>query len=661
KGWHRLATAYFNALGRWKKEGKEGRGQSSTREYAIEAIRAFTKALQLATGSRLEDTLRLLSLWFEYGEDEEVYEELRHSNKSLPLIMWLEVIPQVMGRLDSSSKSGLLMQQVVLEVAKKYPQSLVNALTVASKSSNETRAVHASHLLTLLSKIYPNLVNEAKVVSDELVRCAILWHELWHESLEEASRLYFQEKDIRGMLEILQPMHEMIDRGPTTLKEHSFYQTYLCDLEDARKFCLAYERTQNGKELSQAWELYYGIFKRIASQLKTITSLDLNYISPILQKAKELELGVPGTFDPFLPPITIYSFSSHLQVITSKQRPRKMSMRGSDGKEYFFLLKGHEDPRQDERVMQFFGLINTLLLHNGDTSRRNVTIERYSITALSQKSGLIGWVPDCDTLHSLIKDYREKKKVCNAYNRRIRISSSACNFKSHFQKVQLLQLCLSTSTGEDLADIIWLKSPSSEVWFERRTNYTRSMACMSMVGHILGLGDRHPSNVMLDRESGKIVHIDFGDCFEVAQTREKYPEKIPFRLTRMLVKAMGLTGIQGNYRLTCERVLEVLRRKNDSLLAVLEAFVYDPLINWRLLDVNKRNPGEKKDTSKVDSSDVNEEVSRKVIERIKLKLSGREFHANQVTSIQEQVERLVDQATSHKNLAQSYIGWCPFW
>lgn len=36
-----------------------------------------------------------------------------------------------------------------------------------------------------------------------------------------------------------------------------------------------------------------------------------------------------------------------------------------------------------------------------------------------------------------------------------------------------------------------------------------------MVGYILGLGDRHPSNLMLDRLSGKILHIDFGDCFEV--------------------------------------------------------------------------------------------------------------------------------------------------
>ena len=46
---------------------------------------------------------------------------------------------------------------------------------------------------------------------------------------------------------------------------------------------------------------------------------------------------------------------------------------------------------------------------------------------------------------------------------------------------------------------------------------------MSMVGYILGLGDRHPSNIMLNRNLGKIVHIDFGDCFEVASLRDKFP------------------------------------------------------------------------------------------------------------------------------------------
>src|SRR5205807_5864515 len=134
--------------------------------------------------------------------------------------------------------------------------------------------------------------------------------------------------------------------------------------------------------------------------------------------------------------------------------------------------------------------------------------------------------------------------------------------------------------GQDVAAMLWLKSYTSEVWLDRRTNYTRSLAVMSMVGYILGLGDRHPCNLMLDRITGKIIHIDFGDCFEVAMQRDKFPEKIPFRLTRMLTNAMEVSGIEGNFRSTCETVMTVLREHKESLMAVLEAFVHDPLINW---------------------------------------------------------------------------------
>jgi serine/threonine-protein kinase mTOR len=66
--------------------------------------------------------------------------------------------------------------------------------------------------------------------------------------------------------------------------------------------------------------------------------------------------------------------------------------------------------------------------------------------------------------------------------------------------------------------------------------------------------------------------------------RDKFPERIPFRLTRMLINAMEVSGIEGNFRITCENVMRVLRENKDSLMAVLEAFVHDPLINWRLLN-----------------------------------------------------------------------------
>src|SRR6266481_6063424 len=56
------------------------------------------------------------------------------------------------------------------------------------------------------------------------------------------------------------------------------------------------------------------------------------------------------------------------------------------------------------------------------------------------------------------------------------------------------------------------KTPIS--WFAMRLNYTRSVATTSIVGHILGLGDRHVSNILLDNGSGEVVHIDLGIAFD---------------------------------------------------------------------------------------------------------------------------------------------------
>ena len=192
-------------------------------------------------------------------------------------------------------------------------------------------------------------------------------------------------------------------------------------------------------------------------------------------------------------------------------------------------------------------------------------------------------MPSHDTLHALIRDYRESHKIMPNIEHRLMLQMAPDYDRlSLIQKVEVFDYALSNTNGEDLKRVLWLKSRNAETWLDRRTNYTRSLACMSIVGYILGLGDRHPSNLLLDRVSGKMLHIDFGDCFEVAIHREKFPEKIPFRLTRMLVKAMEVSGIESNFRLTCESVMRVLRQNRSSVMAMLEAFVYDPLINWRL-------------------------------------------------------------------------------
>lgn len=86
-------------------------------------------------------------------------------------------------------------------------------------------------------------------------------------------------------------------------------------------------------------------------------------------------------------------------------------MMGDDGREYVFLLKGHEDTRQDERVMQLFGLVNTLIAADPRTSKKDLSIRRYPVIPLSHMAGLIGMVPNVDTLNQLIREHRSSSNI----------------------------------------------------------------------------------------------------------------------------------------------------------------------------------------------------------------------------------------------------------
>lgn len=119
-------------------------------------------------------------------------------------------------------------------------------------------------------------------------------------------------------------------------------------------------------------------------------------------------------------------------------------------------------------------------------------------------------------------------------------------------------------------------------------------------------------------------------------------------------------------------------------MAVLEAFVYDPLINWRLLTAAAA-PAEPSPTSlgSEDSEEPSQSSSYRnrsipepegmagdemrneralaVIRRVEKKLRGRDFGNDLPLDVPTQVQKLIDEATSHENLCQCYIGWCPFW
>ena len=730
KSWHCYALLNYQFFEHLSQSSQQNCSPTAI-TYAINAVTGFTNSICI--GGRniskiLQDLLRLLDLWFRTGSLSTMPSVIQKSFSSIDIDSFLLVIPQLLARIDIRDKIiNTAMHELLLKIGNTHPRALIYPLIVMHKSRSKTRKNAAGNILQQMKQEHSQLAKECEMFVDEFNRCALLLHEEWYESIEEGAKLYFTVNDINGMIKILLQAHEKMHKPPETMNEVHFHQLFAAELSDAEYNLKTYLETGNEMELKQAWDIYHSVYSTIGKHYNNFRVLHLENVSPKLYNLRQSQICVPGLYqsggniadDKHL--IRISHIDQTLFVFSTKQHPRKVSIYGTNDKEYMFLLKGHEDLRQDERAMQLFNLVNALLANERSTAHKNLFIKCFSVLPLSHNTGIIGWVPNCDTLHQLIKEFRTNNKIVpNCENRFMYQLYPRFESSTFLNKVEVFKNVLQWTRGEELYKILWSKSKNSEAWLERRTNYSRSLAVMSMVGYILGLGDRHPSNLMLDRRSGKIIHIDFGDCFEVAMKRDKFPERVPFRLTRMLIKALEVSGIEGTFRITCETVMKILRENKDSLLAILASFVHDPLISFRLMIpmiVKKnRNTLNEKNSSKIlnnkegikertneiveqsekfegteqneigddnyakkmqhrdeiqlfnlfeerdeiESEELNK-IAKLVLDRIEDKLQGTDFKKEYTLDVKNQVEKLICQATSHENLAQSYMGWCPFW
>ncbi|KAI8321166.1 hypothetical protein GQ54DRAFT_262327 [Martensiomyces pterosporus] len=332
----------------------------------------------------------------------------------------------------------------------------------------------------------------------------------------------------------------------------------------------------------------------------------------------------------------------------SLQRPKKIVIIGSDGRSYRFLCKPKDDLRKDARLMEFNSMINQLLSANSQTHKRGLHIRTYAVVPLNEECGLIQWVgPTTGIRHVLLSLYKAHG-----------VAISMTQVKSILDKNSPSHEELFTNTLLPLFPSVlhewFLQSfPDPARWLASRTNFTRTAAVMSMVGHMLGLGDRHCENILLDESTGGVVHVDFNCLFEKGMTLEK-PEKVPFRLTHNMVDAMGVTGYEGTFRRTCEMTLGLLREHRDALMSVLEAFLHDPLVEW-----SKRATRSSRAASGKDTGQPNEQAAQ-CLQKISRKLQGILYGGFVPLSVEGQVDELIREATSPARLFQMYIGWAAY-
>ncbi|XP_033630103.1 serine/threonine-protein kinase SMG1-like [Asterias rubens] len=488
-----------------------------------------------------------------------------------------------------------------------------------------------------LSKHSPELVVEIEVLVQELRRITVLWEELWlgtlnqlhvdvtrrlHQLEEEVKRvqrndglspaekkLIIAEKHnaiMKPVVYSLDQVHSITSQAAETPNEKAFQDAYKDTIENALN-SLKDPETPNKPQSS--WTLFKQLHSALQQRAtrKATFMLQMKDISPRLFSMENTTIPLPGLVCHRSQVVTIASFDNSVNILPTKTKPKKLVFHGADGKRYPYLFKGLEDLHLDERIMQFLSIVNTMFARNKRQEASLYHACHYSVTPLGPRSGLIQWVDGATALFGLYKRWQQREAIAAAAAKSTGSSTGQPQVprpsEVYYKKMKpaleekglseqtprkdwpvnvmrtVMQDLMKDTPSDLLARELWCSSGSSSEWWHITQAYSRSTAVMSIIGYIIGLGDRHLDNVLVNFLTGDVVHIDYNVCFEKGKNL-RVPERVPFRMTQNIQSALGVTGVEGTFRQSAEEVLKIMKKGRETLLTLLEAFVYDPLVDW---------------------------------------------------------------------------------
>jgi ataxia telangiectasia mutated family protein len=356
----------------------------------------------------------------------------------------------------------------------------------------------------------------------------------------------------------------------------------------------------------------------------------------------------------------IQKFDPNMSIASGVSAPKIITAIGTDGGRYKQLVKGgNDDLRQDAIMEQVFAAVSELLKLHRTTRQRNLGIRTYKVLPLTASSGLIEFVSNTIPLHEYLMPAHERYYPNDLKGSHCRKEISNVQTKTVETRISTYRKV--TERFHPVMKYFFLEYfPDPDEWFVMRTAYTRSTAAVSILGHVLGLGDRHGHNILLDCQTGEAVHIDLGVAFEMGRILP-VPELVPFRLTRDIVDGMGITKTEGVFRRCCEFTLDALREETYSIMTILDVLRYDPLYSWSMsplrmakLQNNQRGTDDNEagdEQAEMDNKKIVNEPSEadRALEVVRKKLS-------KTLSVTATVNDLINQATDERNLAVLYSG-----
>ena len=348
---------------------------------------------------------------------------------------------------------------------------------------------------------------------------------------------------------------------------------------------------------------------------------------------------------------------------------------------YKLLVKGGDDMRQDAVMEQVFDNVNCMLDRDTETSKRKLGIRTYRIVPTTPQTGVLQWVENTLPFGTILCD-----REMGTHPRYFPLDWSHMQCREHLKDAlnnedKLQRFHNIYKHFHPAFRFFFLERYDNPTeWMACRLAYVRSVAANSIVGYILGIGDRHAHNILVDTLTAEVVHIDFGIVYEQGKGLGT-PETVPFRLTRDMVDGMGVMGCEGTFRRSCEEVLRVMRDSMSQIMTILEVVMHDPLYKWSLSPLQARmkqhtavtgiagaeykgratvaDKGTGRATGQQGSS-FEKDAAERTLMRIKNKLQGFEDPSGEALSVEGQVDLLINEAMSPANLCKIFPGWAPW-
>ncbi|MCD7463303.1 hypothetical protein HAX54_050313 [Datura stramonium] len=565
--------------------------------YLPDVLLFYAKGLHRGHRNLFQALPRLLTLWFDFGSvyhissssankelktiHGKVMSIMRGCLNDFPTYQWLTVLPQLVSRICHQNEEIVrLVKYIITSVLRKYPQQALWTMAAVTKSTVPSRREAAAEI-----------INAARRKSNEA----------------SVSSLFAQ---------------------------------FAMLIDHLIKLCFHPGQTK-AKTINISTE--FSALKRMMPVeiiMPTQQSLTVNLPTYDVNTPESITSEIFYSAD--LP--TISGIADEADILSSLQRPKKIILLGSDGVERPFLCKPKDDLRKDARMMEFNAMVNRLLSKCSESRRRKLYIRTFAVIPLTEDCGMVEWVPHTRGLRQILQDIYVS---CGKFDRQ----------KTNPQIKRIYDQCL----GKMPEDVMlknkilpmfppafhkWFLNMFSEpaAWFRARVAYAHTTAVWSMVGHIVGLGDRHGENILFDSTTGDCVHVDFSCLFDKGLQLEK-PELVPFRLTQNMIDGLGITGYEGIFLKVCEITLSVLRAHREMLMSVLETFIHDPLVEWTK-------------SHKSSGVEVQNPHAQRAINNIEARLQGIVVGVGAAPSlplaVEGQARRLIAEAVSHKNLGKIY-------